>query len=216
MTWPMRHATLYDSPFRIRQRPAGTAEPDYGPTLTQAIAMQLNGPLYEQGPGDLTRWMALPWQGDTAFCRSGYDPQFDPYLPTFWAARVPNQVLTEDDYRKVTDPGLPRETRIAAFRNRESWLRAVDGPDAPKIMMRMIKEFGALSIVEHRPGVKNDPDFPETMFVETLAASHLKEAAMSIARMRAEPARPPTEVERAGWTSEDHYREFRRIRVRHE
>jgi hypothetical protein len=39
---------------------------------------------------------------------------------------------------------------------------------------------------------------------------------MSIARMRAERAGPLTLYERAGWSSEEQYREFRRIRVRHE
>ena len=122
-----------------------------------------------KGPGDITRWMALPWQGDTAFCRSGYDPEYDPYVPTFWAARVPNQVLTEEDYRTVIDTALPRETRLAAFNHRAPWLRAIDRAAAPEVMMRMIAEFGAMGIVEARPGVPDDPDFPAVMFVETWA-----------------------------------------------
>ena len=112
ITWPMRHATLYSKPFRIRHRAAGAPEPDYGSTLTPIKVQYVDGPLYAQGPGDITRWMALPWQGDTAFCRSGYDPDFDPYVPTFWAARVPNQVLTEEDYRKAIDPSL--QVRVKA------------------------------------------------------------------------------------------------------
>jgi len=78
----MRHASMYEAPFRIRHRPPGQPEPDYGPDLTQAIALAPGGPLYAQGPGDISRWMALPWQGDTAFCRSGYEPDYDPYVPT--------------------------------------------------------------------------------------------------------------------------------------
>ena len=61
MTWPMRHLTMYNRPFRIRHRPASAPEPDYGTTLTQQQALSVNGPLYEQGPGDLSRWMGLPW-----------------------------------------------------------------------------------------------------------------------------------------------------------
>ena len=160
--------------------------------------------------------MALPWQGDTAFCRSGYDPEYDPYVPTFWAARVPNQVLTEDDYETVIDTALPREQRVAAFNQRASWLRAVDGPVIADVMMRMIAEFGALGIVEARPGVKGDPDFPETMFVESLAGSRLRQAAMQIHGLRAAAPQPLTRVERAGWSSEEQFREFRRIRVRQE
>ena len=216
MTWPVRHASMYAAPFRIRHRPAGQPEPDYGPTLNQQIALQVDGPLYAQAPGDITRWMALPWQGDTAFCRSGYNPEYDPYVPTFWAARVPNQVLTEEDYKTAIDTTLPRDKRIAAFNHRASWLRAIDNAGIAEVMMRMIAEFGALGIVEARPGVKNDPDFPEVMFVETLGASHLKTMAMQVSRLRAAPPRPLTRIERAGWSSEEQFREFRRIRVRHE
>ncbi len=119
----------------------------------------VNGPLYAQPPGGLTRWMAVPWQGDTAFCRSGYDPDFDPYLPTFWAARVPNQVLTADDYDIVMDTSLPRERRLAAYQRRATWLRAVDQASTPEVMMKMIAQFGELGIVEARPGIEGDPDF---------------------------------------------------------
>ena len=216
MTWPVRHASMYAAPFRVRQRPAGQPEPDYGAMLNQQIALQVDGPLYAQGPGDITRWMALPWQGDTAFCRSGYDPEYDPYVPTFWAARVPNQVLTEEDYKTAIDTTLPRDKRIAAFNYRASWLRAIENADTADVMMRMIAEFGALGIVEARPGVKDDPDFPEVMFVETLGASHLKGLAMAVSRFRAAPPRPLTRIERAGWASEEQFREFRRVRVRHE
>jgi hypothetical protein len=217
MTWPMRHATMYDKPFRIRHRPPGQPEPNYGSTLDQQGALQPGGPLYAQGPGDISRWMALPWQGDTAFCRSGYEIEYDLYVPTFWAARVPNQVLTEEDYQTVIDTSLPRTTRIAAFNHRPNWLRAIIDPPipAPDVMLKMIREFGAMGIVEARPGVKNDPDFPEVMFVESLAASRLRTAAMHASRLLAAPPRPLTRAEQAGWASEEQYHEFRRIRVRH-
>jgi len=217
MTWPMRHASMYDRPFRIRHRPAGQPEPNYGSNLTQQIALRPGGPLYAQGPGDISRWMALPWQGDTAFCRSGYDIEYDPYVPTFWAARVPNQVLTEEDYQTVINTSLPRAQRIAAFNHRPAWLRALLQPPAPApdIMMRMIAHFGAMGIVERRPGVKDDPDFPEVMFVESLAASHLKAAAMQVSRLLAAPPQPLSRAEVAGWANEEQYREFRSIRVRH-
>ncbi|HLJ86723.1 MAG TPA: LodA/GoxA family CTQ-dependent oxidase, partial [Candidatus Angelobacter sp.] len=31
MTWPMRHSTMYEAPFRIRLRPPNQQEPNYGP-----------------------------------------------------------------------------------------------------------------------------------------------------------------------------------------
>lgn len=214
MTWPMRHATLYSKPFRIRHRAAGAPEPDYGTTLTPITVQYVDGPLYAQGPGDITRWMALPWQGDTAFCRSGYDPEFDPYVPTFWAARVPNQVLTEADYRIVIDPSLEREVRIAAYNRRQSWLRGIQEPGVAPTMMWMIKHFGELGIIEVRPGVKGDPDIPEYLYVETLAAGHIREAAMQATALLEAAGRPLTNVEKAGWASREQFEAFRAVRVR--
>ena len=213
MTWPMRHASMYEAPFRIRRRPPGP-EPTYGAQLTQQIALAPGGPLYAQGPGDISRWMALPWQGDTAFCRSGYDPDYDPYLPTFWPARVPNQVLTQEDYDKVVNTSLPREERIIAFNNRPNWLRALKGGVAEE-MNQMVAHFGAMGIVEARPGIKNDPDFPETIYVETLIGSRLKAQAVQAVLLLQEQPAPPTRVQRAGWESQEQLEEFRSVRVRH-
>lgn len=218
MTWPMRHTTMYSAPFRIRHRAAGDPEPDYGDTLTQQIVMQPGGPLYAQAPGDISRWMALPWQGDTAFCRSGYDLEYDPYLPTFWPARVPNQVLTEADYETVMNESLPREQRIAAYNNRENWVRTLTGTAAEQ-MMQMIANFGKMGIVESRPGIQDDPDFPSVMMVESLPGEvkQMLQARISErvgAMLRGEaPAEPRTRLEQAGWESVEQLEEFRRIRV---
>jgi hypothetical protein len=168
VTWPIRHVTMYSAPFRVTHRPPGVPEPDYGPELTQQVALSATGPLWAQGPGDLTRWMGLPWQEDTAYCRSGYEPTYDPSLPTFWPARVPNQVLTQADYEKVMDRTLPREERQAAFNRRALWTRLL-GTDStpPQVqMMNMVKRFGDMGVVEVRPGVHGDPDFPPVMMVE--------------------------------------------------
>jgi L-lysine epsilon oxidase-like protein len=168
LTWPVRHLTLYDRPFRIRHRPPGTPEPDYGPTLTPAIALSPDGPLHAQGPGDLTRWMGLPWQADTAFCRSGYAKEYDPYIPTFWPARVPNQVLTEEAYAIVMDPTLPLDERLGAFAGRDLWTRAIDAfsRDTAKRMERMVQIFGEMGVVEPRDG-PTDPAFPAALMVES-------------------------------------------------
>ncbi|MFC9426762.1 LodA/GoxA family CTQ-dependent oxidase [Streptomyces sp. NPDC056987] len=73
VTWPIRRGTLYTEPFRVRHRAVNDPEPDYGASLTAEKALAPNGPTYAQGPGDLTRWMAAPWQTDAARCRSGYE-----------------------------------------------------------------------------------------------------------------------------------------------
>lgn len=215
MTWPMRHASMYEKPFRIRHRSANDAEPDYGTNLTQPIVLQPGGPLYAQAPGDISRWMALPWQGDTAFCRSGYDPEYDPYLPTFWPARVPNWVLTEEDYATVMNVALTRDQRVAAFNTRLNWIRALLKGSVAQVMMQMVAHFGAMGVVEARPGFKNDPDFPEVIYVESLAGSRLKATAMQAASLVAAAPRPLTRAQRAGWDSEEQLEEFRRVRVRH-
>lgn len=219
MTWPMRHTSMYAAPYRIRHRPPGEPEPDYGRALTQEIALQVGGPLYAQGPGDVSRWMALPWQADTAFCRSGYEPSYDPFVPTFWPARVPNNVLTREDYEIVMDESQPRDVRLGAFHRRELWLRSLiaDGAAAPEVMLRMVKRFGELGILESRPGPKGDPVIPETLWVESLPTEEAEQAFREAAGLLAAPPEAPeahVRLSRAGWANEEQLQEFRDIRIR--
>jgi len=174
MTWPVRHATMYMAPYRWRHRDPARPEPDYGSTLTPAEAASYDGPLYAQFPGSITRWMAIPWQTDTASCRSGYDKQYDPYLPTFWPARVPNQVLSDANYRKVMDTSLPREERLAAFNDRADWDRTL-GVGYQQQLQTMVTHFDRQGIVEVRDGIADDPDFPPTMQVEDRGGDDLRD-----------------------------------------
>lgn len=181
MTWPMRQVCMYRSPFRLRERPAGSEDADYGEFLTQPTVMALDGPLSSSGPGDITKWMAVPWQADTASCRALHPPgqefPVDPVLPTFWPARVPNHVLTEADYKTVTGKkpaGISEsrwlERRIAAFNNRQNWLRVLglNQPYFPQIT-KMVRDFGRLGLIEKRVTPRPDPNFPDVMYVETKA-----------------------------------------------
>ncbi|AXE89508.1 LodA/GoxA family CTQ-dependent oxidase [Streptomyces sp. Go-475] len=187
LSWPMRHSTLYAAPFRVRHRAPGTPEPDYGSVLTPQTALGVDGPLYGQGPGDLTRWMAVPWQTDTARCRSGYylgyGPRYDPYLPTFWPARVPNHVLTEQDYEEAVDPGRPAEERRAAFERRAVWDRWLP-EDRIEQMNAMVRDFGRLGLVERRTGADDDPELPATMFVETAVGFHPEQPPPALRHLR--------------------------------
>jgi hypothetical protein len=115
--------------------------------------------------------MAVPWQTDTASCRAGYPgTEFPPdnYIPTFWPSRVPNTVLTEEDYQTVIDTSLPIERRMAAFYHRPNWLRSL-GLNKPYVeqITKMITTFGDLGIMEKRAGA-TDGEFPAVMFIETL------------------------------------------------
>jgi hypothetical protein len=179
MTWPMRTAGLYMAPFRLLHAPPGWIEPDYGPVLGADLISLPNGPLLGgQLPGGITRWMALPWQTDTASCRSGYLKSYDPYLPTFWPARVPNQVLTQADFDIVLDPEQPLADRLAAFARRASWLRPLGSKSYTDQINNMIAHFDHMGVVEPRPGPTSGP-FPRMVEVEDLhPAAHALAAAV--------------------------------------
>ncbi|HYO79802.1 MAG TPA: LodA/GoxA family CTQ-dependent oxidase [Bryobacteraceae bacterium] len=162
MTWPMRHRTMYASPFRLRHRSAAEAEPDYGHRVTMS---DLTAALSASSPGDITRWMAVPWQTDAASCRAGYDPSFDPYLPAFWPARVPNHVLPMREYQRVLDTSLSDAERRDAFERRAEWYRWLAG-DYIRQINQMVTDFGRMGVVQRRPG-PDDGRFPARMYVES-------------------------------------------------
>lgn len=168
ITWPIRHLSMFSAPYRIKHCPKTTLPPpDYGPQLTPAIALAPDGPLYAQQPGGLSRWMAVPWQTDTASCQSGYDKAYDPLIPTFWAARVPNQVLTEADYKIASDISLPPEERLEAFNRRPKWMRVL-ASSYQVYINQMIAHFGAMGVVEARERPGRDKLLPPRLLVESV------------------------------------------------
>lgn len=168
--WIIRSPWIFNSgskppQFRFRQRAAGTPDPDYGDVLVPAVATSSSGPLNSLSPGELTRWMAVPWQTDTASCRSGYEG-FTSATPTFWPARVPNQVLTEEDYKQVINTSVSLADRSAAFRTRPDWL-SLFGPGGFNHIRQMVNRFGELGVVESRVGPE-DGHFPKEILVESV------------------------------------------------
>lgn len=174
MTWPMRNSMMYMAPYRILHASQGWKEPGYGAGLIQDTLTLPSGPLGPQVPGGITRWMALPWQTDTASCRSGYLKTYDPYLPTFWPARVPNQVLTSENYDVVMDEQRPLGERLAAFANRAAWTRPLGAKSYTDQINNMIRDYGKMGVVEVREGPKDDQHFPPMMEVEQLEPRHVK------------------------------------------
>jgi hypothetical protein len=166
MTWPARAATLYMAPFRIAHAPADWIAPELGATLTSDSVTIPDGPLYGQQAGGLTRWMAVPWQTDTASCRGGYDKSYDPCLPTFWPARAPNEVLTREDYAIVMDAERPFAERKAAFARRASWIDPLGTRSYTDQINNMIAHFDHLGVVEARDGPSDTDDFPPELEVE--------------------------------------------------
>ena len=126
--------------------------------------------------------MAVPWQTDTASCRSGYDTSYDPYVPTFWPARVPNEVLTTAHYELLMDTARPLTERMAVFANRAAWLRGLDlEASYTEQINRMITHFGELGVVEQRPG-PGDETFPDVVQVEDVGAPVVPQRAAPIGR----------------------------------
>ncbi|MBI1323542.1 hypothetical protein GC170_10200 [bacterium] len=165
LAWPVRQTLLYSAPFRIARRTS--PEPDFGPVLTQSIALSSNGPLAGSGPGDLTRWMAVPWQTDTSSCLYAYREPNDVYLPTFWPARVPNNVLTTEDYAIVRNKKLPMHIRATAFRRRADWFRMkpLNSQEQMRMVNQFVKNWSSIGVVTLRPG-PGDSSFPVHFWVE--------------------------------------------------
>jgi L-Lysine epsilon oxidase N-terminal/L-lysine epsilon oxidase C-terminal domain len=170
MTWPMRNSSLYASAFRLKHAPKGWITP---PSSAYLDPDSISGLLsIGQMPGDITRWMAVPWQTDSASCRSGYDKKYDPYLPTFWPARVPNQVLSDAAYQIVMDPKKTVGERLEAFASRTDWNIPLLGDR----LNNMVAHFDKMGIVEMRKGVDDNPLFPTQIGVQDLKQTVLKGA----------------------------------------
>jgi hypothetical protein len=164
--WTLRVPSMWAGPLRLKVRSTTVENPDYGDRLTPEVTMGAGGPVDGSGPGDLTRWQGTPWQSDAASCRSGYEPDISPVLPTFWPARIPNHVLREEDYLIVMDTSAPMEDRQDAFQRRYDWERFVTAPDRTDILDNMMDGWGKLGIVTDQPG-PSDGAFPRVMKVET-------------------------------------------------
>jgi len=169
-TWPLRRPSMYADLCRLNARPPGQTEPDYGDVLTPASALGADGPLHASGPGDVTRWMAVPWQTDTSSCGSAYpnatrQPSPLPDLPTFWPAAVPNKVLTQQAYQRILDGGLDARERQAAFAGRVPWARHL-APDYEGRIAQFVTDWPRMGLIEPRPGPAQDPTFPAEMRVE--------------------------------------------------
>jgi len=171
-TWPMRQPILYSTPFRIKRR---LDDPlTYGPILNSQIALEINGPLDGSAAGDITKWMAVPWQTDTSSCLSGYVGIMGQYIPTFWPVRVPNDVLTEADYEIMMNENSTLEEKNAAFSNRVKWLRGivyqygyppVNVSPYTKGINDFITQWPDVGILIQKEGI-GDPNFPDKMWVE--------------------------------------------------
>ncbi|HEU0301409.1 MAG TPA: LodA/GoxA family CTQ-dependent oxidase, partial [Longimicrobium sp.] len=172
LTWPMRHARLYSGPFRLKHYDGPEPDADYGYLLTPEIAMAKDGPLSQNHPGYLTRWMGLPWQSDAASCQNVYLPQDFP-IPVWWPSNLPIDVLPKEYYERLVSPDTPMHQRRRFFDSRLSWSRGVGavGYHAAggysQAMIHMVNDWSQMGILSERPAPRHAGlDVPPEMYVE--------------------------------------------------
>ena len=169
LTWTMRVASMWKEPFRLNILPEGKEpEDNFGQYLAPKITFGSGGPLEASGPGTLTRWLGVPWQTDEASCLSGYDLSTYLPLPSFWAARVPNHVLTEDSYKRLNDPQSNIAQRLKHFDYRKDWLRDF-GTNYERRINKMVEEWDELGIIAEYDGPENNEEgfLPNRIWVES-------------------------------------------------
>ena len=81
--------------------------------------------IWKSTPGDLTKWMGIPWQSDAGSCQTVYiDTQYP--VPAWWAANLPVTVLTKESMDKVRQNEILAETRRFIYGSRLPWLQTAD------------------------------------------------------------------------------------------
>jgi hypothetical protein len=122
--------------------------------------------------------MGVPWQTDEASCLSGYNSSNYLSLPSFWAARVPNQVLAWQSYERLLDPALPAAQKVKHLTYRQFWLRDLNASGAYQDRINnMVKNWHAIGIVAEQPvpGGPAEPGWPHRYWVETGRAKKFEE-----------------------------------------
>lgn len=166
-------------PFRIALGDRASLIQNIGRLLTPETAFEGgNGapaPIGPQMPGDLTRWMGLPWQCDAFSCQQ-VEMQEDFPTAVWWPALLPINVLPEQFYEQVMREDLDPEQRVRFFENRVAWSRGVAGIGYHANgsywdgITNMISLWERMGFVEKRPG-PTDPGrpaaIPGEIFVET-------------------------------------------------
>lgn len=187
LTYNLRHAGLYEraydvasEPYRIAHGGRPTLIQDLGEELTAEVFYKgyqdVPSPVGRQMPGDLTRWMGIPWQCDVFSCQS-VDSEQDFPTVVWWPAQVPIDVLTEKYYEMSMNQSLPKEQRRMFASQRKRWSRRVAGVGYHASQSywdgieNMIALWQRMGIVVRRPHKSGDEGFGADIsgdfFVET-------------------------------------------------
>lgn len=184
ITWPIRNPGMYMGAFRIKHESAKSFRDNdedlskylnYGATINYTLPDADVNPFGGQVAGGLTRWMAIPWQTDTSSCRDGYDLGYDPYLPTFWPARVPNNILALSDAIQLESPELGMKEKLELFKYRKEWLGDLPGEptrftDYREVINSMISHYDRVGVVlkSEIEGVEQITENVQVAFPKTL------------------------------------------------
>ncbi|WP_211228968.1 CTQ-dependent glycine oxidase GoxA [Thalassobaculum salexigens] len=173
-----RHTDTAAEPFRIARGSRPSLLQDVGRILDFDAATQHKGnetiPIGPQMPGDLTRWMGLPWQPDAFSCQRVAMQDAFP-VPVWWPALLPVDVLPEEFYEQLMRTDLSDADRVKFFENRVWWARGVPGVGYHANasywdgIINMITLWQEMGFVVKRPGPADGarPDgIPEDLFVE--------------------------------------------------
>ncbi len=180
LTWPLRHKELYRDSFRIKlatNRDARLLQ-NLGRLLTPEKAFHGHegtppaiGP---QMPGDLTRWMGLPWQCDAFSCQQVVFSNDFPNA-TWWPALLPIDVFPEAFYKEAMNEKLSAADRVKFFNSRLQWSRGVAGigyhasASYTDGLNQMVYLWDRMGFVVKRAGPSDPqrpPELPAVMYVE--------------------------------------------------
>lgn len=201
LTWPMRHKQMYRENRLLREDKTGlhglyglreirlnqASEErqeeifynDFGLRMTPEDVQKSLDPkhekyhwLWETTPGDLTKWMGIPWQSDAGSCQAVFTESQYP-TPAWWAANLPVYVLPEDSYEKMKDTEITEETRRSIFASRLPWLHTADtgyvGYHAEggytNGLIAMVYQWKNVGMVTGRKMEPHLPGVPEVVYV---------------------------------------------------
>jgi len=175
LTWPMRQQALYQgdenrkgqrmnpgvNAYRIAKGSREQLTQDIGRLLTPEKAFKGSDgtppPIGPQMPGDLTRWMGIPWQCDAFSCQF---VEFSDDFPNavWWPALLPIDVLPQAYYNQVLRTDLDDDTRLKFAESRVTWSRGVAGigyhaeASYSDGLSRMVALWDRMGFVVKRPG----------------------------------------------------------------
>lgn len=200
LTWPMRHKQMYAkneltfdtitkdaSFFGLREiRIASATQEEQKDIFYNDFGFQMNSDdikaslntsnkknwLWKNTPGDLTKWMGIPWQSDAGSCQKVFlDSQYP--IPSWWAANLPVDVLTEDSLVKIQHKNIGNDTKQYLYANRLPWLMTTDtgyvGYHAEggylNGLVNMVYKWKDIGVVAGRES--NTSGIPEIVYVST-------------------------------------------------